>query len=214
VLNAGEPELSGLNEIQGGPPGGLTLVDAGSRHKVMMMVRGDYYRWMYRGGRPNAWARWQNTLSAWLHARGVMPRRLVTLEVPGRVSGRTVALPLVLTELDGERYLVSMLGERVNWVANVRANDHHATLRHGVVEAVRLQEVPVEQRARVIQRYVHVAPGGRPHIPIDRHAPLEAFTAVAADTPVFRIAASTPRTILTPTSRPSPDTTPTPPATR
>jgi hypothetical protein len=159
-----------------------------------MMARGDYHRWMYRGGRPNAWARWQNTLSAWLHARGVMPRRLVTLEVPGRVSGRAVDLPLVLTELDGERYLVSMLGERVNWVANVRANDHLATLRHGVVEAVRLEEVPVEERPRVIQRYVQVAPGARAHIPVDPHSPLEAFNAVAAGTPVFHV--------RTPTERP------------
>jgi hypothetical protein len=146
---------------------------------------------MYPGGRPNAWARWQNTLSARLHARGLMPRRLVTLEVPGRVSGRTVAVPLVLTDLDGERYLVSMLGERVNWVANVRANDHGATLRHGAVETVRLEEVPVGQRPRVIQRYVQVAPGGRAHIAVDRHAPLEAFAAVAAGTPVFRVVEQT-----------------------
>ena len=92
----------------------------------------------------------------------------------------------------GERYLVSMLGERVNWVANVRANDHRATLRHGVVEAVRLEEVPVEQRPRVIQRYVQVAPGGRAHIPVDRHAPPEAFIVVAEGTPVFRIDATKP----------------------
>ncbi|WP_233149952.1 nitroreductase/quinone reductase family protein [Kineosporia sp. A_224] len=155
----------------------------------MTVARGDYHRWMYPGGRPNAWARWQITLSAWLHARGVMPRRLVTLEVPGRVSGRTVAVPLVLTDLDGERYLVSMLGERVNWVANLRANDNRATLRHGSVETVRLEEVPVEQRPRVIQRYVQVAPGGRAHIPVDRHAPLAAFAEVAAGTPVFRVVA-------------------------
>jgi hypothetical protein len=156
------------------------------------MARGDYRRWMYRGVRPNAWARWQNTMSAWLHARGVMPQRLVTLEVPGRVSGRTVAVPLVLTDLDGERYLVSMLGERAHWVSNVRANDHRATLRHGAVETVRLEEVPVEERPRVIQRYVQVAPGGRPHIAVDRHAPLEAFAAVAAGTPVFHVVASAP----------------------
>ncbi len=157
------------------------------------MARGDYHRWMYRGGRPNAWARWQNRLSAWLHARGVMPRRLVTLEVPGRVSGRTAAVPLVLAELDGERYLVSMLGDRVNWVANVRANDHLATLRHGVIEAVTLEEVPQALRPRVIQRYVQVAPGGRPHIGVDRHAPLKAFAAVAAATPVFRVRAQPPQ---------------------
>ena len=46
---------------------------------------------------------------------------------------------IVRYTVDGERYLVSMLGERVNWVANVRANDHSATLRHGAVETVRLE---------------------------------------------------------------------------
>ena len=94
-----------------------------------------------------------------------------------------------------------MLGEQVNWVANVRANDHRATLRHGIVEAVRLEEVPVEQRPRVIHRYVHVAPGGRAHIPVDRHAPLEAFTAVAAGTPVFRVVPGTVPATTTPPGR-------------
>ncbi len=154
------------------------------------MARGDYHRWMYREGRPNAWARWQNSVSAWVHARGVMPRRLVTLEVPGRISGRTVAVPLVMTELDGERYLVSMLGEQANWVANVRAHEHRVTLRHAAVEFVRLEEVPVQDRPRVIQRFVQVAPGGRAHLPVDRHAPLEAFTDVATHTPVFRVVRS------------------------
>jgi hypothetical protein len=53
------------------------------------------------------------------HGRG--PEYLVALEVPGRRSGRIVSLPLVVAAVDDERYLVSMLGEGVNWVRNVRA---------------------------------------------------------------------------------------------
>jgi hypothetical protein len=44
-----------------------------------------------------------------------------TLEVTGRRSGRTVSLPIVVAVVDGQRYLVSMLGENVNWVQNIRA---------------------------------------------------------------------------------------------
>jgi hypothetical protein len=40
-------------------------------------------------------------------------------------------------------YLVSMLGERCDWVQNVRAADGRATLRHGRAVACRLAEVPV-----------------------------------------------------------------------
>jgi len=44
---------------------------------------------------------------------GVASNYLVTLEVTGRKSGRTVSLPVVLAIVDGRRYLVSMLGEHV-----------------------------------------------------------------------------------------------------
>jgi len=83
-----------------------------------------------------------------------------------------------------------MLGE-VNWVRNVRAAGGSAVLRHGRREQVRLVEVPADSRAPVLRRYLAVAPGGRPHIPVDRRAPLEEFQKVAAQFPVFRITAPT-----------------------
>ena len=46
----------------------------------------------------------------------------------------------------------------------------------------------------MIKRYVEKVPGGRPHIPVDRHEPVEAFEAIAADHPVFRVV---PRSSLT-----------------
>ena len=71
----------------------------------------DYLRWLYKGGRPNGFAKLQNRASAAVFARGVFPRRVASLEVKGRKSGRAVTLPIVIADLAGERYVVSMLGE-------------------------------------------------------------------------------------------------------
>ena len=46
-----------------------------------------FERWLYPGGRPNRVARVLNRGWAILHAAGLWPSRLVTLEVPGRRSG-------------------------------------------------------------------------------------------------------------------------------
>lgn len=152
------------------------------------MSIGTMRRWMYRGGRPNRLARLMNRVSAVQFRSGFLtPPTWVTLEVPGRRTGRTVSLPLVVTRYQGQEYLVSMLGNDVNWVANARAAGGDVVLSHGRRERVHLSEVAVEQRPPILRAYLAVAPGARPHIPIDRHAPDEAFTAVAADYPVFLV---------------------------
>ena len=104
-----------------------------------------------------------------------------------RGAGWFWRFPLVEARIDRERYLVSMLGEECNWVRNVRAAGGVVKLRHGGVESVQLVEVPVEQRACVIKKYVERAPGARPHIPVDRRADVSVFETIAARYPVFRI---------------------------
>jgi len=153
-----------------------------------MRYNDQYLRWLYKRGRPNKFARLQNRASAAAFGAGIWPRRVAALDVRGRTSGRVISLPVVITEHAGQRYLVSMLGE-VNWVRNIRAAGGSAVLRHGSREQVRLVEVPAESRAPILRRYLEVAPGGRPHIPVDRRAPLEDFEKVAAQIPVFRITA-------------------------
>jgi hypothetical protein len=71
---------------------------------------------MYLRGRPNRLARLLNRGWAIAHAAGLWPSRLVTLEVAGRRTGRAISFPLVMADYEGERYLVSMLGENSNWV--------------------------------------------------------------------------------------------------
>ena len=147
-------------------------------------------RWLYRGGRPGRLARLLNRGWATLHARGIAPDYLVTLEVAGRRSGRTISFPLVMAAVEGERYLVSMLGNDVAWVRNVRAASGQAVLRHGRADRVRLEELAVEKRAPVLKAYLRRAPGARPHVPVDKDAPLEEFEAIADQFPVFRVLAA------------------------
>jgi hypothetical protein len=54
-------------------------------------------------------------------------------------------------------------------------------------ETVRLEQVDVAARAPILHRYLRIAPGARPHIPVDFRAPVAEFEKVAADYPVFRI---------------------------
>ena len=151
-------------------------------------LRSRLRRWMYRGGSPHGVARALNRLDAVVLGGGRLPiSRAVTLEVAGRRTGRIVPVPVVVADVDGERYLVAMLGEGTNWVRNARAAGGSAVLRQGRRRPVHLEEIPVVQRAPVLRRYLDIAPGARPHFPVTRGAPLEDFERIAARYPVFHI---------------------------
>jgi len=128
-----------------------------------------------------------NRTWAWLYGLGIAPNYLVRLDVVGRKSGRTISFPLVMAVVDGQRYLVSMLGPDVAWLKNLRASGGRALLRHGRRETVRLEEIPVDRRAPVLKAYLQRAPGARAHVPVDRNAPLADFESIAARVPVFRV---------------------------
>ncbi len=151
------------------------------------MTRSDFKRWLYRGQRPNWIARMLNRAWAAVASSGVASNYLVTLEVTGRKSGRTVSLPVVVAVVDGQRYVVSMLGENVHWVHNVRAAGGRAVLRSGGREEVHLEEVPADQRAPILRAYLQRAPGARPHVPVNKDAPIAEFEKVATAFPVFRV---------------------------
>ena len=145
------------------------------------------HRWMYRDGHPNRLAKILNRFSAILHSLGISPNYLVTLEVVGRKSGKITSFPLVMTIINGERYLVSMLGEEINWVQNIRATKGKAQLQHGISEQVLLNEVDVRQRAPILKAYLKHAPGARPHISVSKDAPISEFEKIVSKYPVFRL---------------------------
>jgi hypothetical protein len=148
-----------------------------------------FKQWLYRGGHPNRLAKILNRGWAVIHSLGIFPNYLVTLEVVGRQSGKVIIFPPALTAMNGNRYLVSMLGAETNWVRNVRAAGGQARLRHGKTEEVFLEEVEVSQRAPVLKAFLQHAPGARPHIPVDKDAPLSEFEKIASQYPVFRVEA-------------------------
>jgi len=151
------------------------------------MALSGFARWLYRGKRPNWVARIVNRATVAVGSLGAAPGYLAALEVTGRTSGRTFSLPVVIAIVEGERYLVSMLGENVSWVQNVRAAAGKAVLRSGQREEIQLEDVPIDQRAPILKAYLQRAPGARPHVPVNKDATLEEFQSVAGEFPVFRV---------------------------
>ena len=143
-------------------------------------------QWLYSGKRPNLIAKILNRGIANSASRNISPDGVVALEVIGRKSGRLVSFPVVMTVVDGQRYLASMLGES-QWVRNVRTAGGRAVLRSGGYEEVQLTEIPASERARILKAYLQAAPGARPHVGMDMDAPIEEFEKVTADHPVFRV---------------------------
>ena len=145
------------------------------------------------GWSANRFAKFLNGLWSRMAASGRAPTQMHTLELRGRRTGRAISLPVVVADYEGERYLVAMLGQGVNWVVNARAAASGAVLRRGGRETVRLEEVEdPELRGSVLRRYLQLAPGARAHIAVDSSASLEELESVATRHPIFRIRSDSP----------------------
>ena len=151
------------------------------------MAKGDRARRWYRGGRPGTIAKAFMRFWAFIARTGTARNRMMTLEVTGRKSGRTLPLPVMIIHSGGDRFIASMLGDDVAWVQNVRAAAGRAAICAGGREQVVLVEVPPADRPALLKEFLRVAPGARPHIPVDMNAPVSDFEAVAGQYPVFRV---------------------------
>jgi hypothetical protein len=157
------------------------------------MLRGAvsaFQRWQYRRGRPGWSARISNRLGAMAFAVGIGPHGAATLELRGHRTGRKISFPVVVVDSQSDRYLVAMLGQKTNWVRNLRA-DNHAALLQRKRENVSLMEDFSGNRAAILRRYLELAPGARPFFPIDRRAPLSDFERIVDESPVFRVTSPT-----------------------
>jgi hypothetical protein len=146
---------------------------------------------------PASWyTRANRLLGVPLTSLGWAPRDAVTLEVRGRGTGRLHRTPVLVTHLDGDRYLVALAG-RSQWVRNIRAAGGQAWLRRHGRTAVTLEELPVPERAPVLLAYLR-----RPHrdetprassdtaaryFGLGHDPDLEDLAAIADHYPVFRI---------------------------
>ena len=150
--------------------------------------RDSVLRFYYRGWRPTLLGRCTTRVWAWVAGLGFAPDYLVTLLVKKRQGHTLGAHILVAAPHQGQRYLVSMLGEGSNWVQDARATGGAAFIRCGLKRPVTLTEIPPDQRAPILKAWCQIATSGRKHLPIAYDAPASAFEAIASDYPVFRIA--------------------------
>jgi hypothetical protein len=163
---------------------------------VLAGVTPPVIRMMYPKGRPGPFARRVNRAWAWLVASGLAPERWpgkpvsgpASLEVRGRQTGLPRATMATWVEYEGERYLVSMLDERSDWVRNIRAAGGEAVLRRRTRRPIRLEELPVEQRPPIMREwYRRTWTSARPHWHVDPRAGIEEFERLAKTHPVFHI---------------------------
>jgi Protein of unknown function (DUF998)/F420H(2)-dependent quinone reductase len=149
--------------------------------------RSHLLRLFYRNWRPTRFGRWINRFYCWWSGLGLPPKFQAVLEVRGRISGRIRANPVVLATVEGESYLVSILGPASDWVKNVEAARGEAVIRQGRRHQVRLVAVPSEQRAPILREYVRIASSGRKHFPVGIGEPLLEFQKIADLYPVYQI---------------------------
>jgi deazaflavin-dependent oxidoreductase (nitroreductase family) len=124
-----------------------------------------------------------------LASLGWTPKNTITLEVRGRKSGEPRSTVVNSVEVDGQRYLVAPRGE-TEWVRNVRAAGGEAVIRHGQRERVKLEEIPVSERAPIIAAYLPKnAMATKKHFGVEPNAPIEEFERIAPNHPVFRVTA-------------------------
>jgi deazaflavin-dependent oxidoreductase (nitroreductase family) len=113
------------------------------------------------------------------------PSLLSKLSVRGRRSGRWHTTPVAVLEHDGERYLVSYRGAS-DWARNLEASHTGRLTQRGRVEEIEVAEVPVVDRAALLDAYR------------DRYGKMPTVGSILralpdpADHPMFRIISSRP----------------------
>ncbi|HEY8768457.1 MAG TPA: nitroreductase family deazaflavin-dependent oxidoreductase [Dehalococcoidia bacterium] len=137
--------------------------------------------------RPSGFTRWMNSVMGALVARGIGPKKMAQLEIKGRKSGVVRSVAVNLLNYDGRRYLVAPRGE-TEWVRNARAAVGEAVLRRGKPKNVTVTEIPVGERAPIIQAYLREnAWATQREFGVSPKAPINEFEAIADKHPVFKI---------------------------
>ena len=137
--------------------------------------------------RPNRIEALFNRLMGKLVAIGLGPGYMRVLDVRGRKSGRVFSTPVNLLELDGAQYLVAPRGN-THWVRNARAAGRVRLRRGSSSSSYRVDEIPPGESPDVLKAYLSAyAREVQRYFSVGNGAEREAFLAVAAEHPVFRL---------------------------
>lgn len=139
------------------------------------------------GRRAPRWLKWINPINRFLLKRGIGPPPQHLLTTVGRKSGKARTTPVAVVAFEGERYLVAGF-DGSDWVKNARAAGRGQLQRGRTLESVALIEVPLEQRAPILQLFAHKIRGGQTFLTVSPHASHSAFVEAASRHPIFRLA--------------------------
>jgi deazaflavin-dependent oxidoreductase (nitroreductase family) len=104
-------------------------------------------------GKPYLRPRWAARTIGARMARLFRPSIVNLLAVPGRTTGEWRSVSVAVLQYDGRRYLMSAYGDS-EWSRNLRAAGHGRLTSRGRTEPFRAVEVPVEERAPLIEEYL------------------------------------------------------------
>jgi len=156
---------------------------------VYSVMTGEKIEWSIKMGF-NEWL--ERTAVPWFTSLG-LSKWTVTLEVTGRKSGQPRKVTIAIIKVNGQGYFVSVHGGDSDWVRNVRKAGGQAAILSGGRAPVRLVEVPVEERAPILQAYASKGVFGRSAADIARqfgvepNPTIEQMAPLADRHPVFRI---------------------------
>jgi hypothetical protein len=118
---------------------------------------------------------------------GLVRGHFYVLEVRGRKSGRTISLPVDPLDLDGRRYLVCARGN-ANWVRNARSAGEVVLARAMRRQRYRARELSPDLRPPVLKAYLDRFAGEvQRFFPVPKGSPVEAFSDLAPQYPVFEL---------------------------
>ncbi len=142
---------------------------------------------IFREGYPNYIVRPINSFASLMTRRRLWPTRLAKIDIKQLSTQNSISFPALIAEVEGERYLVVLVGDSSGFLDSLQDAENRAILRHFIKEAVVIVEVPPILRSAILRRYLAISPGARRHVPIDYQSSLEDFEDISPRFPIFRI---------------------------
>jgi len=131
--------------------------------------------------------RWFNSLFGFLVGLGLGLPHNYLLQVHGRKTGRIYSTPVNVLDYEGKRFLVAPRGE-TQWVRNAIATGHVWLKRGRSREQFALRALDDRDKPKLLSEYLNrYKTTVQRYFPIQADAPLEAFSKVAANYPVFEL---------------------------
>jgi deazaflavin-dependent oxidoreductase (nitroreductase family) len=136
---------------------------------------------------PTVTERWFNSLFGVLVGWGLGLPHNYLLRVQGRKTGRIYSTPVNVLDYEGKRFLVAPRGE-TQWVRNAIATGHVWLKRGRSREQFVLHVLDDRDKPALLSEYLNrYKTTVQRYFPVQAGSPLEAFSSMAANYPVFEL---------------------------